>query len=266
MTQSTIPDSVKPLLEAYLNHVQTELPGFAAALYLHGSIALDAFDIRHSDIDFIMIISRPCTADDLQHLKQIHQAVAREYPRWMLEGSYIQWSDLGKLEADIAPHPHWHDGTFDAAQTNDINAVTWWLLKTSGITLLGPQPAELDFSIAWEQVVVYMHQNLNTYWASWTKSPDKIVRLLTDSGIEWAVLSILRLYYSLIEHTITSKVGAGEYGLTHLPERWHCLIREALNIRNEVHGSIYRSRITRTIEAVAFLKYVIQSCNSLPLS
>lgn len=37
-----------------------------AALYLHGSIALDAFVPGQGDIDLITVVSRRCTPDDIE--------------------------------------------------------------------------------------------------------------------------------------------------------------------------------------------------------
>jgi hypothetical protein len=86
--------------------------------------------------------------------------------------------------------------------------------------------------------------------------------LLTDFGIQWAVLGVLRQYYTFREGDITSKTGAGEYALTHLPARWHRLIREAIHIREHTGACSYGFQIFRAVEAWAFLKYVICLGNS----
>lgn len=96
-----------------------------------------------------------------------------------------------------------------------------------------------------------MLQNLNTYWASFTRQPGRMVWLWCDYGIQWAVLGVLRQFYTFREGDITSKSGAGEYALKQLPERWHRLIQEALNIRHETPGSLYR-----------FLQFIIRTCNA----
>ena len=48
-----VPEIVRPPLEKFLTLMDAELPGFLAAFYLHGSIALGAFNERFGDIDFI---------------------------------------------------------------------------------------------------------------------------------------------------------------------------------------------------------------------
>src|SRR5258708_508341 len=85
-----VPDLIHPLLEEYMALVNQELPGFMIAFYLQGSIALGAFIERFSDIDFICVVSRPCTTSDSECLSKIHQTIAEKYPRWALEGSYLE--------------------------------------------------------------------------------------------------------------------------------------------------------------------------------
>ena len=56
--ETSLPPVVQPVLELYLQQLEQYLPGFLQACYLHGSLALQAFNARFSDIDFITIISR----------------------------------------------------------------------------------------------------------------------------------------------------------------------------------------------------------------
>lgn len=79
---------------------------------------------------------------------------------------------------------------------HDLNSVTWWILKNRGIALIGSDPKELAFTVDWDLLITRMVENLNTYWASWTKNPTKMAYLLTDNGIQWAVLGILRQFYT----------------------------------------------------------------------
>lgn len=96
-----IPEPVRPALEEYLLFMEKELPGLLAGFYLHGSLALEAFNVHSSDIDFITVVSRRCTASDVDQLRKIHAEVARKYPRWPWQGSYLQWQDLGQFAAVI---------------------------------------------------------------------------------------------------------------------------------------------------------------------
>lgn len=261
-----IPPAIRNLLNDYLALLDRQLPGLVTGLYLHGSSALDAFDENHSDIDFIAFLSRRATDDDAEQLRSIHQKIATKHPRWQLEGSYLQWSELGQLEATLTPSPVHHDNDFNARSKFDVNPVTWWLLKHRGIALIGPQPHELTLDVEWERLESWMRGNLNSYWISFIRKPQRIMWLYSDFGIEWTVLGVLRQYYTFVAHDITSKIGAGDYALQHLPQQWHRIIREAIRIRANSPGTLYGSKLARAVDAYNFLRYIIRYCNTLPNS
>jgi hypothetical protein len=248
----TLPDAIQPLMQEYLTQVEQRLPGLMTACYLHGSVALGAFEPALSDVDFITVVSRRCTPDDLAQLATIHAALEKRYPP--LQGSYLQADDLGKLR--IEPAPYYSDGVLHPSGRHDINSVTWWVLKNKGITRLGPPP---DYEVDWDLLVTKMQQNLHNYWGSYIRDPRRMAWLLSDYGVQWTVLGTLRQVYTFAEHDITSKTGAGEYALHKLPARWHRIIREALRIRQQEPGALYRSRFTRALDAFRFLQYIIGS-------
>jgi GrpB-like predicted nucleotidyltransferase (UPF0157 family) len=141
-----------------------------------------------------------------------------------------------------------------------------WRRKVTGMAL----PVTID----WDQLIKRMRENLNSYWGGWTRRPGCLGEMLFDLGIQWSVPGVLRQFYSFRENAITTKTKAGEYALTCVPTRWHQLIREAINIREgkktstyryrivRTKASTYQHRIVRTIEAVRFLKFIIQTCNA----
>jgi hypothetical protein len=83
--------------------------------------------------------------------------------------------------------------------------------------------------------------------------------LLSDYGVQWVVLGVLRQHYTLREQAITSKTGAGHYGLRALPEQRHRIIREAFQIREQRGDAFYRSRWSRAVDAVNLVRCVIRA-------
>lgn len=83
-----IPVPVQRVLSEYIILANTTVPGLLVGLYLHESLVLGAFNPGLSDIDFI---------------------AAPAHPRLLLEGSYLQWSDFGRREESVPPHPYSHD-------------------------------------------------------------------------------------------------------------------------------------------------------------
>lgn len=257
VVSTRIPTSINPLLEEYMTQVDTSFPGLIAGFYLEGSLALDAFNENFSDVDFVAVISRSCTELEIEQLRVIHQFLGRKYPKWPLEGNYVRWENH-----QLVSCLRYHDGKLRSDTDIDLNSVPWWILKNRGLAIRGTEPHQLELAVNWDVLIIKMKHNLNTYWQGFTNNPSRMSWLLTNYGIQWAVLGILRQFYSFREHTITSKVGAGKYGLTCLPAKWHRVIQEALNIRSKTGQSLYTFRIVRAIDALRFLKFVIKLCNS----
>lgn len=253
MSQST-PETIRPLLDEYLALTGKHLPSLFSGFYLEGSIALGGFNERLSDIDFIALFQREPTPAETETLRNIHAQIEKNWPRWKMSGSYLQ--------PDFTSSLHYHDGVLTQHGPFTVNSVEGWILKNHGITLLGAAPQSLPIAPNWDIIVRDMKTNLNTYWASWTRQPDRMLTLLSDWGVQWAVLGVLRQFYSFRENSIVTKTQAGEYALKHLPTKWHPLIREAISIREDGKKSGYLGRIGRMVNAVNFLKFVIETCNN----
>jgi len=257
-----IPEPIRPILESYVQSVCQHLPDLINAFYIVGSIALDGFNERFSDIDFVAVLHRKAMTGEIKKLRDIHKAIEKEFPRWKLSGDYFQVNDVGRSDHTIEPYPYYHDGKLHPEGRFEANLITWWILKNHGIAIIGIEPQDLNFTVDWDLLVNRMKENLNSYWVRWANRIDRHLVMLSDWGIQWAVSGVLRQYYTFTESSITTKGKAEEYALTSLPTRWHPLIQEAIDIREGHKQSAYRSRILRMREAVRLLKWVIQTCNA----
>jgi len=256
-----IPEAIRPALQEYIALVDDQTPGLARAFYIEGSVALGGFNENFSDIDFVALLDRGPSAGELAALRDIHKTIGKKYPRWKMSGSYLQPDDSGRIdgkleaiiccEGKLTPH-----GSFD------WNWVDGWTVKNHGIAIFGSEPHTLPVVVDWDRLILSMRENLNSYWVGWTKRPDCLGALMLDQGIQWAVLGVLRQFFTFRENRITTKGRAGEYALECLPNRCHRLIREALEIREGKKGSAYSLRIVRMTEAVKFLKFIIETCNA----
>jgi hypothetical protein len=112
---------------------------------------------------------------------------------------------------------------------------------------------------------------MNTYWVSWIDQLENkleenaisnhIELEQIDNAVEWCTLGMLRQLYTIKEHNITSKIGAGEYGLKILPERLHELIREAIAIKRRERMPIYSSQVIRLKDLIELLRFIHTECN-----
>lgn len=75
------------------------------------------------------------------------------------------------------------------------------------------------------------------------------------------VLGLLRQFYTIQENGVVSKSKAGEYGIDHLEEKWHDIIRKAVNIRSGAEQIITETNEARINELVNLSKHLIELSN-----
>ncbi|WP_391122477.1 aminoglycoside adenylyltransferase domain-containing protein [Psychrobacillus sp. L3] len=269
-----LPRIVNTVLNEYITLFNEHLPKIIEGLYIHGSIALNAYVEDSSDIDFITITNRPLTEKDSSALSYIHSTIAKKYKKPEMDGVYIHWRDLGKLYTNssdfIFSYQFYNNEKLHYGDYFNFNPVTWWMLKNKGINIIGPDPKDFDFEIQSQQLFSYVLGNMNTYWASRIKmaesSINDIIKMPTDKidfEIEWNVLGLLRQFFTLKEYDIVSKLDAGEYGLTQIPVEWHSIIEEAMSIRKGIKANIFSSNIERIDKTLRFSKFLITYCNNM---
>jgi len=261
-----IPTIVNQLIKDYQDLLHEKFPNAVEGIYLHGSLALNSFH-HSSDIDFLTIMKRPLIHEDIQDLKKIHQIIAEKYTNPEMDGMYLLLSEIG--ENTVGSHtPYYNGGVMHASGAFNQNPITWWTLKHYGIKIAGPAIEDLKIEVEPEDLMRYVHDNMNNYWKNRVENYktldfSAISDGLIDEEIEWSVLGVLRQFYTLKEHDITSKLGAGKYALEHLPSEWSNIIQEAIRIREQSTRSSYQTNEEKISDTIHFLTFLIQQCNEL---
>lgn len=255
-----VSEPVQDVLDLYASLVRERLPERVMGFYVHGSIALGAYEHGFSDIDFFAVLNKRALDADCEVLRGIHRDVAVKYDKPILEGSYLQLQDLGRLKSDVEPAPYYYEDQFRHAGHHDLNLVTWWVLKHRGIAVWGSPCQDLPFEVDWDVLIRRMAENLHDYWAPLIQRVKKDPATLDEDMVQWSVLGILRLFYSFREGDITSKVGAGEYGLEVLSEKWHCILNESIRIRQGGTESLYDSPEKRADDTLGFMDNAFLQC------
>ncbi|MCM3665872.1 DUF4111 domain-containing protein [Mesobacillus subterraneus] len=268
-----IPRMVDEVLKDYINLFNEHLPGTIEGLYIHGSIALNAYVDDSSDIDFISLTNRRLTEEDSEALSYIHTTIANKYKKPELDGVYVLHEDIGKLYHsgdNNYKYPYYNNGELLFGDYFNFNPITWWVLRRKGIKIIGTELEEFQFEIQPQELTSYVIENMNTYWTNRIKmaetSIDHLVKLPSDKidfEIEWTVLGLLRQFYTIKEKDIVSKLDAGEYGLMQFPVEWHTIIKEAMNIRKGVKADIFSSEMERVDSTLRFSKFLINHCNNI---
>jgi predicted nucleotidyltransferase len=101
-----IPDGVRRVVTLYLQRVDESLRDRIEGLYLVGSLALDDYQAEQSDIDFVAVTADRLTAEEMDRLEAVHQALLPEVGRPWFDGIYVTWSDLEHNPKMLEAFPH----------------------------------------------------------------------------------------------------------------------------------------------------------------
>jgi hypothetical protein len=264
-----LPESAKVVLDTYFHLLDSKLQHFLEANYIYGSISLGAFAEGWSDIDFVAVVKQEINEDELTILKQVHRDLHNQFPKTILDGKYITQTDMQHLNEGEKPFLLFNEGKYRGIRPFNKNSIDAHQLKVYGIAIRGKERNEYDYTIDWDILISNMHGNLNTYWVNWRNKCERILSLsylglfFKLNMIEWGVLGVSRLFYTFKEKQITSKVGAGEYALRSVSERWHKIINESMRLRNGIPKSYYTSIIKRRNDALDYINYIIREINSI---
>ncbi|WEG12558.1 DUF4111 domain-containing protein [Pullulanibacillus sp. KACC 23026] len=248
---SRIPSSVQEMLTDYLKGLEETFADSVRGVYLHGSLALNDFD-SCSEVDFVSMLDHDLNCEEMALLTDLHSDISDKYPHRIMQGSYINWSDQKdssclplmdrlRTENDKKVSAPYFDGfMMTMSAKENVNPVTWWVLKQNGIPLKGPEPVDLPFKLNEEDLVDYVYENMQVYWKKrvekfWQAAYHEasLPQNELDGEVAWTVLGLLRQLYTLREQKVISKLSAADYGLQHLPEAFHTIIKEAVRIRKQ---------------------------------
>ncbi len=264
---SRVPIPVQKVVHDYITLFQNKLPKTLEGFYLHGSIALDAYINGSSDVDFISVVNKSLTAQDVEVISALHKKLNRKYKDTGMDGCYLFVEDIGKKQSEVKGCLHVNEGRTNWGN-DTINPITWWILKNKGIAILGPDVATYNFNVDERVLDEYVLENMNSYWSSRLKKIKKykaflIPNKLVDLEVEWSITGILRQFYTLQEHDIVSKIDACKYAMHHLPKEFHNIINEAISIREGSDIRYCSSKKQRIDDTIQCMTYILEHCNSV---
>ncbi|UOE58278.1 DUF4111 domain-containing protein [Priestia filamentosa] len=254
-----IPPTVAPLLDHYVKQLKSNFPEpLIEGVYLYGSLGLNAFNEKKSDIDFITILKKELDKKEIKQLKSIHHRLNSYKLGNRMEGSYIYIEDLGKNDSELKPYPYCVNGKIKVGKW-DVNEITWWSLENDGINIYGTPFSELNLVSTWDRIMANMEYNMKHYWINKTKHK---VLFLFDDMVEFCILTVSRILITLETKTILSKDRALEKTQKLLPQQWELILMEGKRLRsNSNSSSFYSSRISRANECIRFVLFTNDFCN-----
>jgi hypothetical protein len=234
---------VASAIGTYLDVLDSTAPGLVEGLYVVGSYALDDWQPGRSDIDIVAVMAEPATDEDFGALRTAHAVLNERQPLPRIDGPYVAWADLIAAPATGLHRPWTLDGELHHdGDCFEINPVTWYTMATYGVTVRGPAVEKLSIWHEVEDRVRFVIDNLSTYWH---QLADSVVEACEDPAatfdlvsFEWCALGALRLHYTAFTGDVTSKRGAGEYGIVVTPGYMHDTLRAALQAHATGEGEV----------------------------
>lgn len=218
------PGSVRKTLRELFSAVQSTVQDNLVGLYLYGSLAMDCYNPRSSDIDIIIVIKKKLLQGQRKKLIEYLTAVCSKKKR--IELSIVCEDVIKNPRYPIMVDLHfeyWGD-TFENELDKEILS-NLYTTRVRGFCVWGAPicnvfseiPAEYHFRSVIEDIQhtrKYLHE-----------IPERIGY---DVTVYW-ILSSCRILAFVREEKVFSKLEGGHWGIVNLPNEYHGLIRQALS-------------------------------------
>ncbi|MGE7941627.1 aminoglycoside adenylyltransferase domain-containing protein [Lysinibacillus xylanilyticus] len=257
-----INNEVKKVMMLYSSSLNEMFPNQVLGVYLYGSSVLDAFHPESSDIDFVTVFSREMTGEELKKLSYLHKNVRARNPLVKkFECEYLSLNEQNQLDLDKS-FPFF-EGTKCKGERRLMKVAVYQLVHDS-YAVYGPNFSTYYSRIDWQDIMQEMEYNLNHYIAN---KASRSYLFLFDSWIEFIVLTLCRVYYTLKTGKITSKELACEEVIKDFDLTYSVILQEALRIRGGNQAkSNYKNRWERKNATIHFINSLRAYCNQALLS
>jgi predicted nucleotidyltransferase len=198
---------VSKLLKTFRNEVSAILKGKFVALYVFGSLAMDDFGEHQSDIDFMVLISKPLSDAEGKRLQVLHEKLRAFRFGDKLEGEYVEISAL-HAEGVKGTVARCEGGILKLNVQSEISAENILDLRQNAYAVCGPNPKSVIPAVPRETV--------NRVMQDYLKELNEELKHIKSKSLNWLssiVLDICRTLYTLKTGRITSKSAGARWAL-----------------------------------------------------
>ncbi len=248
--QLTPYQDINDLLLLFTQEIETLLSKNLVGLYLFGSLTYGDFNPNSSDIDLVAIVHKPLSAEELEHIKQMHKSIGESHIKWRdrIECSYTPQAMLKEILPPIEPRPYIGGGIFyDKAPYGNEWIINNYLLYKHAIPLIGPEFKTLLNPIDILEVQKACIRDLFQEW-----EPKITDEWLNNSHYQsYFILNLCRILYTILQANTSTKTASAAWVKKEFGE-WQYLIETAESWE-------YGKEMSRKNEAIEFIKFVINT-------
>jgi hypothetical protein len=259
---SDLPHDVSKEVGRYLRDVDRAAPGLVEAVYVTGSVALGDYQAPISDIDLVAVCRGRPTDDELVTLAELHHGPSRP----SVDVVYATRAGLRRDPSGLSL-PGSVDCAFRRDGAFEANPVVWRVLSTRAIAVRGAPLADRDVWFDADALRGWNLANLDSYWSDWAQRARAGVateaRVRHEYGLQWLVLGVPRLHYTIATLDVTSKTGAGRYALDIAPPQFHAVLDTALALRVDRRAPLRAPVDTLWHDAIDLSTWLIEDAHRL---
>ncbi|MBW8351096.1 DUF4111 domain-containing protein [Bacillus sp. IITD106] len=224
---------IKMFIMSLTKKIEEILDTNLIGIYLHGSLSMGSYYRPKSDIDIIVVVGHKLDNEMAQKVGILIATEAKNRPTMGDIELSIITKEVAKQVPDPTPYElhystQWaekilnHEVDYSLEMTDsDLPSHLTYVLQR-GICLYG-QPIQGVFGqYPWKSFMNSVMDDLE-----WILEDDNILE-----SPYYSILNICRVFQLVSENnqTVHSKNEGGEWGLVHLPQKFHPLIQQALDV------------------------------------
>jgi hypothetical protein len=187
-------------------------------LYLGGSLALRAFNLDRSDLDFVAVTFDQLPPEVILDLENLHAQLYATDSKWAkkLDGSYVPRETLRHWTANHPPCPFVEGDQFQV--TNQGSAVIQrHIIREHGVTIVGPDPHDFIDPVAVDEMQGALRDMAETWLRPELDNPSWVAQTRNQP---FAILTMCRSLYILEYGDVASKAVAGRWAQKMLGPSW----------------------------------------------
>jgi predicted nucleotidyltransferase len=219
--------TVDVLLDDLVASIEAVLGDELVGIYLYGSYVSGGFDPGVSDLDLVAVTGADVDVIDLGGLERMHGDFIGRHPDWTdrIEVVYVGLAALRSFGTSPGPLAVTSPGEpFHLRDEPLIDWLqNWYLIRETGVALVGPPAAAIVPPIAWSEFVAAAAR----YAA---EISDRSLSTASAGSAAYAVLTMCRAFMTVAGQEHGSKQAAAAWTRERLPE-WAWLIDAALACR-----------------------------------
>lgn len=209
---------VNDFLRQLLASQQDLLNEGLVGLYLGGSLALRAFNLDRSDIDFLAVTLEELPPEAVLGLRDMHAQLYATDSKWArkLDGSYVPREILRHWTASHPPCPFVEGDQFEVTHQGSA-VVQRHIIREHGLTAFGPDPHELIDPVSGEEMRDALRDMADTWLRPELDHPSWVAQVRNQP---FAILTMCRSLYILKHGDVASKAAAGQWAQKVLGQAW----------------------------------------------